>query len=294
MALCKPRLLLSRKSAAADGSGTAAHDAELRLVDGWWHVRRFESGRPVAVNGTECENARLNPNDVLSVGGKFYRITYEPPEQVAPKATEQEARKPKPEGAKSSPVLPTVPTTASSAAPTSVPAAPATAANETPAVPRESGTPRPSTPSTSLGTLIPCGGGPSVVLPKPKIIIGRSRSCDVVIRTHNVSSQHCSLELINGYWQMVDLDSKNGTSVDGMKYLRKWILPGSVLGLPGTRYRLEYQSTGDPPPMSDDDEIVLPNRSLLKMAGVGRSGLDELLDSLPEDEPVRPRWKLEE
>lgn len=250
VALSKTRLVLGRRVTGAEGTPVASHDVELRLIDGWWHVRRIASDQTLTVNGNPCDATRLSPNDVLSVSGKFYRIAFQPPEPAAPRA----------------------------------PATPV------PAAVREPETPR---PSLALGMLIPCGGGPSIALRRPSFVIGRSPACDLVIPQKSVSSRHCSLNLTEGYWQMTDLDSTNGTTIDGMRYLKKWVLPGSVLGVPGKRYRLEYQPKGDQPSLSQDDEVVLPHRSLLEMAGISKSGMDRLMDSLPVNEPSRPRWKLD-
>ncbi len=270
MALNNSRLVLSRKSSATEGAVTSTNDAELRLVDGWWHVRRFESGRPLAVNGHECESAKLKPNDVLTVGGKFFRITYEAPEPAVPTVT------PEPSSTTAADPVPiTVASTSSAGAP-HFPVTPHPAA------------PRPATPNSTLGMLIPCGGGPPVALRKPKFIIGRAPTCDLVLAYKSTSSRHCSLELHNGYWQMTDLDSTNGTTVDGMTYRRKWILPGNVLGLPGKRYRVEYRPQGTPPSLADDDEVIVPNRPLLELAGI----MERLVDLLPTDEPTRTKWKL--
>ena len=92
---------------------------------------------------------------------------------------------------------------------------------------------------------------------------------------------------------MTDLDSKNGTTVDGMPYHRKWVLPGSILGLMGKRFQVDYQPRGERPSLVDDDEAVLPTRSLLKLSGCSEQGLDKLLRSQPKDEVAQPRWTLD-
>lgn len=245
--LNKARLVLGHRTAVEEGSGSAAHDVELRFIEGWWHVRRLDGGRPLQVNGDECESARLNPNDVMSIGGKFYRIAFQPPEPAAV----------------SEPPKPVQP-------------------------------PPSSEDGFQLGMLIPCGGGQSIVLRKHKILIGRAPGCDIVLPERNISSRHCVLELIDGYWQMLDLDSTNGTTVDGTHFHRKWVLPGSVLGMTGKRFRLEYQPKGARPALDADDEVVLPKKSLLELAGLNSQRLERLLQSHPDDGTSRVRWSLEE
>ena len=64
-----------------------------------------------------------------------------------------------------------------------------------------------------MGQLIPVGGGDPIPLRKPKLLVGRRPSCDIRLEFPNVSSQHCELEWINGYWRLRDLRSSNGTKV---------------------------------------------------------------------------------
>ena len=254
VALAKPRLVLRRKREA--GAYPGAPDVELRFIDGWWHIRKIDSGCPLEVNGNPIEACRLKPNDVLAISGKFYRITFQVPESppVPPVAT--------------APVTPVVP----------------------PAPPQ----PAKQARDLTLGMLIPCGGGQTIVLRKPKILIGRSEGCDVVLPVPYVSSRHCLLEWIDGHWQMSDLNSKNGTTVDGMSYHRKWVLPGSILGLMGKRFQVEYQPQGDRPCLVDDDEVVMPKRSLLKLSGCSDERLEKVFQAKSNEEETRPRWTLDD
>ncbi len=255
VALSKPRLVLRLKREA--GAYPAAPDVELRFLEGWWHVRKIDSGCLLEVNGTASAACRLNPNDVLNISGRFYRITFN--------------------------------------APGIEPAAPVVAAPVVSVAPAVKASPPPAKPARDieLGLLVPCGGGPAIVLRKPNIVIGRSSGCDVVLPFPFVSSRHCSLEWSNGHWQMTDLGSKNGTTVDGMAYHQKWILPGSILGLKSKRFQVDYQPQGERPFLAEDDEAVLPTRSLMKLSGCTDQRLDKLLRSKPEDEEARPRWTLD-
>ena len=74
VALSKPRLVLRLKREA--GAYPAAPDVELRFLEGWWHVRKIDSGCLLEVNGNASAACRLKPNDVLNIAGKFYRITF--------------------------------------------------------------------------------------------------------------------------------------------------------------------------------------------------------------------------
>ena len=71
--------------------------------------------------------------------------------------------------------------------------------------------------TSELGTLVPCGGGDPIPLIKNKLLIGRRSQCDIALRFPNVSSHHCEIELIDGYWFVRDLNSRNGTFVNGRR-----------------------------------------------------------------------------
>ncbi|MGD9853747.1 MAG: FHA domain-containing protein [Planctomycetaceae bacterium] len=120
---------------------------------------------------------------------------------------------------------------------------------------------------TTFGDLVPCGGGDPIPLLKTSLLIGRRRSCDISLRFPNVSSHHCQLELINGYWHLRDLGSRNGVKVNGVRCDQKWLLPGDELSIARHRYEIAYHPDGDEPPPLEADPFAL---SLLEKAGLSR------------------------
>ncbi|MBM4004505.1 MAG: FHA domain-containing protein [Planctomycetes bacterium] len=126
-----------------------------------------------------------------------------------------------------------------------------------------------------LGCLIPHGGGDPIPLLKNSLIVGRSESCDVVLRFPNVSSRHCQLNCDGGYWYVTDLDSSNGTKVNGNRVLRKRIGPGDKLSVAKHEYELQYSPVDigaiGPPPPEEDEVAQIMNASLLQRAGLQRS-----------------------
>jgi adenylate cyclase len=116
-----------------------------------------------------------------------------------------------------------------------------------------------------FGELVPCGGGDPIPLVKPKLLLGRRNSCDISLRFPNVSSHHCQLELLNGYWFVRDLNSRNGIKVNGIRCDSKWLMPGDVLSVAKHRFELVYTPEGAPPPPEDDDPFAV---SLLEKAGL--------------------------
>lgn len=118
-----------------------------------------------------------------------------------------------------------------------------------------------------LGELVPCGGGDPIPLLQPKLLIGRRSDCDIMLRFPNVSGQHCLLELINGYWHVRDLRSRNGIKVNGQRCEARWLLPGDELSVAKHRFEVDYEPLGDAPPPEEEDPFAV---SLLEKAGLQR------------------------
>lgn len=122
-------------------------------------------------------------------------------------------------------------------------------------------------PQATLGELIPCGGGDPIPLFRDNLIVGRRSKCHISLRFPNVSSEHCQLQLINGYWFLRDLNSRNGVKVNGVRCDRKWLLPGDEVSIAKHRYKLYYDPDGEEPPPIDEDPFAI---SLLEKAGLSR------------------------
>ena len=134
-----------------------------------------------------------------------------------------------------------------------------------------------------FGELVPQGGGDPVPLLKTKLLVGRRDSCcDIALRFPNVSSLHCELELVGGYWLVRDLGSSNGTKVNGVRVRSKWVMPGDELAVAKHRFKIDYNvADGVPAPPPIVDDAVDMGTSLLEKAG--------LLKRRFERPDVRPR-----
>ena len=64
-----------------------------------------------------------------------------------------------------------------------------------------------------------------------QVVLGRSSACDVVIDADTVSRHHATLRLQDGRWRVFDLDSLNGTHVNGVCVERAYIEAGDRLQL---------------------------------------------------------------
>ena len=64
-----------------------------------------------------------------------------------------------------------------------------------------------------------------------ELVIGRHRSCDVVLAQDDVSRRHARLVFRDGAWILHDLDSTNGTLVNGVRVGRYRLRPGDRIRL---------------------------------------------------------------
>lgn len=124
------------------------------------------------------------------------------------------------------------------------------------------------------GELTPVGGGDPIPLLKPRLMVGRRESCDVVLRFPNISSHHCLLTLDSGYWYVQDQNSTNGIKVNGARCQRKRVDPGDKLTIAKHTYTVDYSpmelgAVGPPPPDRSEYEM-LRGTSIMERAGLVR------------------------
>lgn len=129
--------------------------------------------------------------------------------------------------------------------------------------------------SEVLGILQPVGGGDPIPLMKNEIIVGRRPSCDIRLEYENISGKHCVLRLLNGVWNVRDLGSTNGTTVNGSRIAAEQsVMPDEELGIAGHMFTIAYDPAGPEAFLSshkDLDEDVVQERkrhSLMDLAGM--------------------------
>jgi adenylate cyclase len=131
------------------------------------------------------------------------------------------------------------------------------------------------------GEMIPVGGGDPIPLLKKELMIGRRESCDICLRFANVSAHHCQLTCRGGYWYVKDLNSRNGTKINGRRIAEKRVDPGDTVSIAKHSYEFVYSpaelgAVGPPPPDASEgvvEEIL--GRSLLDRAGLERRPRDK-------------------
>ncbi|MDX2009431.1 MAG: sigma 54-interacting transcriptional regulator [Myxococcaceae bacterium] len=81
---------------------------------------------------------------------------------------------------------------------------------------------------------------------RPRVLLGHSRACDVVVADPRVSRRHASLELRDGGLWVKDLDSTNGTWVNGLRLGAAWLSGGERLEVGSTSFTVEREAVSSP------------------------------------------------
>jgi pSer/pThr/pTyr-binding forkhead associated (FHA) protein len=66
------------------------------------------------------------------------------------------------------------------------------------------------------------------------VVLGRSRECDVRVDDPNVSRRHAEVRQEGATYWLVDLDSTNGTELNGRRVSRAKLADGDTITLGGT------------------------------------------------------------
>jgi len=124
--------------------------------------------------------------------------------------------------------------------------------------------------------------GPSIVLDKPILLLGRHPECDIQIDSRKVSRRHCCIAQVADYLVVRDLDSTNGIRVNGARVQEGKLRHGDELTIGNHRYQVTW-----------DDASPQPQANLMKreLAPVGPGDDDDELleacdDPVPLAEPV--------
>jgi hypothetical protein len=100
---------------------------------------------------------------------------------------------------------------------------------------------RPLEPALHRGQGLLVAEGRRNVLSGERVMVGRSRECDVVVSDPNVSRRHIELRRGERGWAAVDLGSTNGMKVNGRRVSHAELQPGDriTIGVTDLTFELE-------------------------------------------------------
>jgi pSer/pThr/pTyr-binding forkhead associated (FHA) protein len=122
------------------------------------------------------------------------------------------------------------------------------------------------------------GEGPSIVLDKPILVVGRHPDCDVMIDSKKVSRRHCCLAMVNGTLVVRDLGSTNGVRINGQRVDEGRVKIGDEVTIANISYKLQRGDASEPGKL---DSVAAPEAAPKAMPSPDDDDDDILI--MPED-----------
>jgi predicted component of type VI protein secretion system len=137
--------------------------------------------------------------------------------------------------------------------------------------------------------LVALNDGPSILLDKPILLLGRHPECDIQIDSRKVSRRHCCIAQVSDYLVIRDLGSTNGIRINGVRVQEGRLAPGDELTIGNHRFRVTWESVAPSPPRAPG-----PFKDTLRSALPADQVADDVLESCDEPMPLaepagRPR-----
>lgn len=88
--------------------------------------------------------------------------------------------------------------------------------------------------------------GPSILLDKPILLMGRHPECDIQLNSRKVSRRHCCIAQVQDYLVVRDLGSTNGIRINGNRVLEGRLKTGDELTIGNFKYQICWDMPGEP------------------------------------------------
>jgi predicted component of type VI protein secretion system len=88
--------------------------------------------------------------------------------------------------------------------------------------------------------------GPSILVDKPILLIGRHPECDIQVESRKISRRHCCIAQVNHYLVVRDLGSTNGIRINGVRVQEGTLKNGDELTIGNNRFEVRWDEAGPP------------------------------------------------
>jgi predicted component of type VI protein secretion system len=119
--------------------------------------------------------------------------------------------------------------------------------------------------------------GPSILLDKPILLLGRHPECDIQLNSRKVSRRHCCVAQVHDYVVVRDLGSTNGIRINGSRVFEGRLKPGDELTIGNFKYQICWEMPGAPLPAPQPPKNAVAKPVLSKP-------VEQLLEDA--DEPI--------
>jgi pSer/pThr/pTyr-binding forkhead associated (FHA) protein len=131
--------------------------------------------------------------------------------------------------------------------------------------------------------------GPSLLLDKPILLVGRHEECDIQLNSRKVSRKHCVLAQVGEALVVRDLGSTNGVRINGERVEEGRLKTGDELTIGNFKYQVHVDQRRDAPKQLAPGESPGAERSQAAESSPGARNSspvseDDMLEAA--DEPV--------
>lgn len=134
--------------------------------------------------------------------------------------------------------------------------------------------------------LIALNDGPSILVDKPILLVGRHPECDIQIDSRKISRRHCCIAQVDDYLVVRDLDSTNGVRINGVRVVEGRLKAGDELTVGNHRYQVTWQE--------GPQRGGAPRVAVVRKAQDEDDMLEECDEPVALPEPARAKLKTEE
>src|SRR5262245_30321800 len=96
--------------------------------------------------------------------------------------------------------------------------------------------------------LVALNDGPSILVDKPILLVGRHPECDIQIESRKISRRHCCIAQVYDHLVVRDLGSTNGIRINGVRVLEGRLKEGDELTIGNNRFQVRMEGDAAPAP----------------------------------------------
>ena len=95
--------------------------------------------------------------------------------------------------------------------------------------------------------LVPLEEGPTIVIDRPILFLGRDPECDIQIDSRKVSRRHCCIVQLEDHLIIRDLGSTNGLRLNGQSVEEAELKPKDEIRIGHLSYRVDVEEAKESP-----------------------------------------------
>ena len=130
--------------------------------------------------------------------------------------------------------------------------------------------------------------GTTFSLTAGEVSIGRGTSNEICVNDHSISRQHCLVKKEDDSFKVVDLESYNGTFVNGLPVLEQYLAHGDQVAVGSVLFLFLTEETAEAPPQTSVElgNVELANPSTIRLARSDAVYLTAAVATLPAEARV--------